>query len=321
MAVPPLRSPFEFIPSPARGLRQGGTHVANSVHTTSGPQWPLDYFSLGIPNGKVKEDEDDEDDEEDEFGEDEEESEEDASSEGDEPHDSGPDAAGYPISVRGDIEKQLLMDFYQISENKNSSELDATLALWNKYNATSSTGSRSWVIDRLRDKYKDEPLRLDALKGEDRILVEAVKQACDKAGFVVLLAKVERKKHGAVRLGDADWQLTNTNLRSQRRNGSKRCRYTSERDHDDWDLRAKHEIGKVWEEECHLTQVCDTEGRTFTGKVEIGEDSFLEHEPFDERNPDEEEYPAGYDSCSRDLVTHWWRPRVRTSLEFYPSIH
>ena len=60
MAVPPLRSPFKFIPSPARGLRRSA-HDANAVRTIHNQHHPIDYFSLGQPHGSEGDDGEEED--------------------------------------------------------------------------------------------------------------------------------------------------------------------------------------------------------------------------------------------------------------------
>jgi hypothetical protein len=209
------------------------------------------------------------------------------------------------------------MDLRQLSKDKDPTNLDVTLAHW--YQA-SGAGIPSFVIHLLSGKYTNRPIKLDALKGYDRPLVEVVKIACEKSGFILLLANVERKKHGAVRDDetcsldlDEEDAWANEDLLGSYRVASKRDRYGL-RDYDDADLVTEHEIGEAWEETCHLTQVVDAEGRTFTGRIEIDEPTFLQAHYFETEDPDEEEYPANYNSHSGDLVTHWWRPTVNTLL-------
>lgn len=225
------------------------------------------------------------------------------------------DAAAYP--VESDVRSRLLLDLYQLAKDGCSALLNDTLAFWNKHDAFSNFSREPFFIDLLCEEYEKPPCNLDSLKGEDRPLVEAVREACEKAGSVLLLGVVERRKHGAVSSRHGSWSCSGDGMRLRQPQGSKRCQNTGQRDYNDEDMLADHEIGEVLEDSLFLTKVIDLEGRLITGQTEISEDNILQQDPFDDREPDEEEYPAGYDERSGDLVTHWFRSAVSASRKAY----
>ncbi|KAF1838864.1 hypothetical protein BDW02DRAFT_626702 [Decorospora gaudefroyi] len=267
MNIPSLLSPIHSTSSSARGMGASGV---NTVHTSGNV--------VQIPESESDcEDEEDEGDEESEerfdfVGED---SDEDTSEYSD---------VDEAARTGCGIESRLCMDLNELSQNGSSSKLDETLAFWNDCNARSARAGKAFLIDLLHKEYTQQALKLASLKGPDRPLVLSVEQACEKAGFTVLLASSGETTRKFVRTGLLDYE--------------------------DEDLFSEHEIGEVLEDEWYLTRVYDTEGHIVSGKIEIYEESFLEGHRLKTIEPDEEDYPSGYDSFCGDLVTLWYRSAV-----------
>lgn len=219
------------------------------------------------------------------------------------------EGAIYPMDH--DIRARLREDLYQLSQDGRPAKLEATLEFWEK----AKTRTEPYFIHILREKYPEEPLDLYSLRGDDRLLAEAVKEACHRAGFILLLGNLRHKRHGAVLDEDEVWQRVGADWRIYRPNGSKRATASGHRYYHDEDLRSRHTIGDLWGEWWHLSRMHDTSGHVVTGEIKTDEAKIVQEDAFLGCEPDEEVYPVGYDECYGDLVMHWYHSAVSILLD------
>ncbi|KAG7004618.1 hypothetical protein G7Y79_00024g055680 [Physcia stellaris] len=134
-------------------------------------------------------------------------------------------------------------------------------------------------------KYTDASLSLQALKGEDRVKAEYLRETCAEAGVCFYLASMEHTKYGSVENNFYD-------------------------DDSDEDHSAHHHtLEDVIEEELSLKRVVDLHGHLLARNVAINEEDIVEEDPFDGRDPDHEDY-EGYTGNAGASATHWYHDTV-----------
>ncbi|KAF2669631.1 hypothetical protein BT63DRAFT_372812 [Microthyrium microscopicum] len=148
------------------------------------------------------------------------------------------------------------------------------------------SGGDTRLIHQLEHEYTESGMKLNALKGRDAEVVSVLEEACHKTGFVFFLASCEREVWGGCDDGY----------------GYGRSRYQG--------FQSYHEIIDTVEDTLTLKRVVDTHGNLVGQNMDTHKDMFLKDCPFDEREPDDEDF-SGFTGNEGANATQWYRDTVR----------
>lgn len=144
------------------------------------------------------------------------------------------------------------------------------------------------LIYLLEHKYTEMNLRLEHLKGADRIRVGSLLSAAEQSGFALLLCNVEKSGSGSVE-DDGPYRSHRWELND-----------------DDDDEDAPHIIEEVFDETLKLTRVVQLDGSTLSKNVDIDIDDVIQADPFEDRDCDDEDF-EGFTGNEGAHTTQWYR--------------
>ncbi|KAK5134947.1 hypothetical protein LTR08_005898 [Meristemomyces frigidus] len=155
------------------------------------------------------------------------------------------------------------------------------------------------AIYMLEHKYTDASISLRTLKGSDLARAQAVQHFAEKHGLVLYLASMERYVTGGVEDdGDSD---DGYGYRGRKRRG-----YS--------DHGGNHTIAEEVDRTLTLTHVIDVDGQEVLAKISIEEHFIIQDAPFDNREPDEEDY-EGFTGNAGAEASHWYRDTVMVLIQ------
>ena len=161
------------------------------------------------------------------------------------------------------------------------------LKAWNEEVMTKRRAPQ-FLCYRLEHQYTNDSLNLKSRKDVDQRRAQLVLKACKDSNFDLYLASLEREVSG---LCD-DY-------------GSDSCEI--------------HELINETERSLCLHQIVDLDGLTRLSTVVISKDDIIQDAPFDDRDPDEEDF-RGYTGNEGATATQWYRESVgRSELTLNPS--
>jgi hypothetical protein len=128
-------------------------------------------------------------------------------------------------------------------------------------------------------QYTDANLSFDGLKGHDRRVGSLLREACEKAGFLFYLANLKRTVEGGCEEDDY---------------------YGGEE---------FHPITEECSRETILQKVVSLDGTEITNDLEFDEEDFIQKDPFESINPDDEEY-SGFTGNEGVSATHFYNRTV-----------
>jgi len=163
------------------------------------------------------------------------------------------------------------------------------LKQWQSDISSSKGISCDRVIHLLDHEYTEQGLKLQSLKGRDLDVVHVLCEACSATGFLCFLASCEKEVYGSCE--------ENFGYSSRFRN------YGSGYGGD------YHEIVDVCDTSLRLNRIVDMNGELVAENVDINEEDFLEENPFEDREPDDEDY-SGYTGNEGVSATQWYRDTV-----------
>ena len=176
----------------------------------------------------------------------------------------------------------------ELTANSNQSldKLRSLLPLW-KDKASEKTLPLTLAY-MFQHEYTDANLRYNNLKCCDRRVASSLRQVCNELDVCLYFASVQREI-----LGDCD---------SWRSNGAPKKFRNSKNV-------VMHTIYEVIERETSLTRVVDIYGTLVGESIKFDDTFFASTKPFDDRNPDDEEY-SGYTGNEGVSATHFYRRTV-----------
>ena len=157
----------------------------------------------------------------------------------------------------------------------------------------------------LEHQYTDANLRLNHLKGEDRLMASALMEASNDGKACVFLANLQRTVQ---RPCEDDGHDDHYDHYSRRNRGGWGYDDSDENDKDedeDPDAYRHHNIECVNEDTLELRLVVRPDGSKYATGVSIEEENIIQEDVFDDL-PDEEDY-EGYTGNAGPDVTHYYR--------------
>ena len=167
--------------------------------------------------------------------------------------------------------------------------LEIVLRSWHEASKEDECEVPKSLVYSLDYQYTDASLSLQALKGEDRVKAEYLRETCADAGICFYLASMEHMKHGSAEENNYDNYYGH--------NGEDQSAH-------------HHDIEDVMEESLSLKRVVDLHGHLLARNLALDEETFIEEDPFDGREPDREDY-EGYTGNAGASATHWYHVTVR----------
>lgn len=153
------------------------------------------------------------------------------------------------------------------------------------------------AIYMLKHQYTYASISVAALKHSDSARAHRLLAACRDNGFSVYLASLERMVNGSAENHGYD-HYDHYN------------QYDSHDEDEDGDNdTGYHHMDEIFEEELKMTRVVDMHGNEIVRDVRIDEDDIIQPDPFDGREPDDQEY-EGYTGNTGATTTHWYRDTV-----------
>jgi hypothetical protein len=167
--------------------------------------------------------------------------------------------------------------------------LQGLMASWKASYDGREHGCPNMLAYMIEYKYTDANLRMQQLKGNDRLRVEHLKDVCAQNGFLVWLANIEYVIDGECLDEGDDWYEL---YWKARRGEEPTC----------------HTIQEVHEKSLGLTRVVDLDGSQITENVPLNEDDIVQQEPFS-GDPHDEDWsgPTGNQGVS---ATHFYHNTV-----------
>ena len=173
------------------------------------------------------------------------------------------------------------------------------------------------LIHILKHKYTEASFGFNTLKSEDLMTARALQEVCIDTNCTLFLASCEREIYG----GCEDEYDNYYNYD---------C-YDEEEEDDDDDDEIEDEVGNmskinrqyghtqfrgdyhrivdVCNDSLSLKRVVDLNGVTVAEDLSINETDFIEEFPFDDRDPDDEDY-SGFTGNEGVSATHWYQDSV-----------
>ena len=161
------------------------------------------------------------------------------------------------------IHSTLGPDVLAAGSNKSMAKLDLLFSYW-RANVKEETSLLSYL---LKDRVTDEKLSYGGLEGNNLQVVTYVRQAAEKYGFCIYLANMKRTIDG------------------------------SGYDYDVWD---EIELDQS-EAESILTRVVEMDGTEVAKGMEFSDEMFIQEEPFEGVDPDDEDHCGGI--LSHGMIT------------------
>lgn len=143
-------------------------------------------------------------------------------------------------------------------------------------------------------------LKLSCPKNEDLDRALALGQACERVGFYLYLASLERKVWGGV-YEEYDYPRYRSSYRDE-----EEC----ETDESDGEF---HTIEDIIDDDYCLDSVFDHHSGKILARVPISIDDIVQETPFEAEPPDEEDF-QGFTGNEGANATHWYRRAVINSL-------
>ena len=178
-------------------------------------------------------------------------------------------------------------------------------------------------IHILKHKYTDASLRLNNLKAKDLVAAQALQEVCSHTDCTLFLASCEREVFG----GCEDEYGYDYSERYNDRYYDDEGDETEESEEEDGyhDLDSEHEprcstsryhsIIDVCADSLSLKRVVDLDGVTVAEDLSIAEADFIEDSPFEDRDPDDEDY-SGFTGNEGVSATHWYQDSVSSRIVF-----
>lgn len=164
--------------------------------------------------------------------------------------------------------------------NKGLIKVSSVLDMW-KTNLESMTPELPSAMAFLFEhQYTDANISFDGLKGHDRQVGSLLREACEQAGFIFYLANLKRTVEGGCDEEDDYY-------------GSKEF----------------HPITEECDRETILQKVVHLDGTEVTKDLEFDDENFIQEEPFESIDPDEEDY-SGYTGNEGVSATHFYSRTV-----------
>lgn len=179
-----------------------------------------------------------------------------------------------------------------IELTRKMEDLEDVLSFWKDSYAENASGCPTVLSYILDYSYTEQSLSYLRLKGFDRLRGECLLELCKKHGFLIYLAKLERRVEGEC--GDEDnneggWQEMYWRARRNEEPGM-------------------HDITEVTEEWLELQYIVELDGTKLLDRVPLRESQIVQDNPFD-GDPDEEDFsgPSGNEGVS---ATHFYHRSV-----------
>jgi hypothetical protein len=179
-------------------------------------------------------------------------------------------------------------------------ELEDVLLFWKHSYREKASGCPTVLAYILEYLYTEQSLSYPGLKGYDHLRCECLLDLCKKHGFIIYLAKLERRVDGEC--GDEDneeyaWSEM----------------YWRARRNEEPDV---HYITEVSEEWLELQYIVELDGTKLLDFVPLSESQIVQDDPFDS-DPDEEEFsgPTGNSGVS---ATHFYHRSVSPDFLLLP---
>lgn len=139
-----------------------------------------------------------------------------------------------------------------------------------------------------KHQYTDASLSYDGLKGHDRQVAAHLREVCTEYGFCVYLANLERSVYGG-------------------------C----DEDDDETNSAGFHDIIEECDKEASLKRVVDLDCSEVARDLEFDEETLIQKEPFEEVDPDDEDY-SGFTGNEGVSTTHFYHRTVRDFIHTIP---
>jgi hypothetical protein len=200
-------------------------------------------------------------------------------------------------------------------------ELRAAFKSWQK---DEDLLGQDHLIHILQHQYTDASLRLNALKPVDMVAARALQEVSNETDCTLFLASCEREVYGAC---EDEYEDHDEHY-------GYGCGYDEEDEDEDenetelWPefssrvTRSFHPISEVCDEKLLFKRVVDLDGITVAKHFLIDEEDFLADSPFEDRDPDDEDY-SGFTGNEGVSATHWYRDSVGnciSSVKSFPSM-
>lgn len=172
-------------------------------------------------------------------------------------------------------------------------ELGSVLAAWNRGTKKDSTGAPTFLLYQLEHEYTEESLKMNALKGRDKLKVDCLNDVCSKNGVGCYLASCEKMESGGCA-------------------GKKYDGYDD--DEEDDDEEGPHALEDVFDMSLEIKRFVDLDGTLLASGIDVNEEDFIQDDPF-ARDPDHEDY-EGYMGNSGPDATHFYYDSVSRHVYF-----
>ncbi|KAL8811889.1 MAG: hypothetical protein Q9200_001444 [Gallowayella weberi] len=211
-------------------------------------------------------------------------------------HEVQPITSGYRIAL-----------VYNVINNTPGHDQSASLAIAQKqklsnvlcgwHRAASIEGMEvpEALVYKLDHQYTDAHLKLQALKGLDRVKAEYLRETCENADICFYLASMEFRKEGSAE--DDSY------------GGRYKRRYYDDFDSDESASSGIHTLEDILEEEITLKRITDLDGNILAMDLELYDEDLIVQEGAFEREPDHEDY-EGYTGSAGATATHWLHDSV-----------
>jgi hypothetical protein len=214
------------------------------------------------------------------------------------------------------------------SAAKVQSDLGKLRSAFESWQSDDELFGQEHFIHILNHQYTDSSLRLNALKPEDLVAARALQEVSNDTDCTLFLASCEREVFGGC---DDDYNFDDEYGYDEEDED------VEEEDSDDDDDGVKdeneteyhleaesrcknrqstgiyHSIIDVCDEKLLLKHVVDLNGVRVAHDLSIDENNFLEDFPFEDRDPDDEDY-SGFTGNEGVSATHWYRDSVSSCI-------
>ncbi|KAL8712491.1 MAG: hypothetical protein Q9220_003339 [cf. Caloplaca sp. 1 TL-2023] len=184
--------------------------------------------------------------------------------------------------------------------------LGRILDAWGRGSKKSRSRAPEALVYKLDHQYTDANLKLQTLKGLDKVKAQYLHELCAKAGLCFYLARMEKSKYGGVE--DDSFGGGGGGYYDDEED-----EYEEEDDDEEEDEEERgrvhrrsskfHEMEDVLEESISIKRLIDPDGQLLAEDVGIDEDMIIQEDPF-ERDPDDEDY-EGWTGNEGASATHW----------------
>ncbi|KAL8800983.1 MAG: hypothetical protein Q9182_004775 [Xanthomendoza sp. 2 TL-2023] len=211
-------------------------------------------------------------------------------------HEVQPIISGYRIAL-----------VYNVINNTPGNEQSASLAIaqkqklsnmlcgWHRAANIEGMSAPEALVYQLDHQYTDAHLKLQALKGLDRVKAEYLKETCENADICFYLGSMEYRKEGSA-------EDDSYGRRYKRR-------HYDNSDGDEDASSGIHALEDILEEQLTLKRIIDLDGNILAMDLELDDEDLIVQEGAFEREPDHEDY-EGYTGNAGATATHWFHDTV-----------